>query len=102
MGIQPLSLVFDGCPFLNIVIGSPLFPADDQLLAYMLLDLAVLPNLKLLPYLPSCIISPSKGSKGLILDLATYVAWLGLIVDVTCISGGSFETTLTAPNPVCV
>ena len=60
IGIQPSSPTFVGCPFLKIVIGSPLLPAVDQLLEIVLLDLAVLPKRKLCPHLPSYIVSPAN------------------------------------------
>jgi hypothetical protein len=64
-----------GCPFLKIVIGSPFFPSLDQSLLIDVVVLEVEPNLKLLPNLPSYIISPSNGISGWILDLSINVFW---------------------------
>jgi hypothetical protein len=61
MGIQPSLEALGDCPFLKITIGSPLLPTADQLLEVFL---TVEPNLILLPHLPSCITSPSKGKSG--------------------------------------
>ena len=49
------------CPFLSIVIGSPLEPVEDQLLED---PVTVEPYLILFPNLPSYIISPSNAFKG--------------------------------------
>ena len=65
IGIQPSLLASINCPFLNIRIGSPSVPTDDQLLGWFL---TVEPNLILLPHLPSYITSPSKGKRGCIFE----------------------------------
>jgi len=51
------------CPFLNIKIGFPFFPTEDQLLG-LLAFFTVEPKRIELPHLPSYIISPSYGNKG--------------------------------------
>jgi len=62
IGIQPSLDARGDCPFRKIMIGSPfaLLP-EDQLLGVFL---TVEPHLILLPHLPSCITSPSKGKSG--------------------------------------
>ena len=61
----PLRLEF--CPFLIIVIGLPFTDPVDHAFKGILSIWLVLPNLILLPHLPSIITSPSYGYKGNIL-----------------------------------
>jgi len=63
-GIQPSELADGDCPFLKIVIGLPPSPELDQLFFISPADFAVFPNLRLLPNLPSNILSPAKGNTG--------------------------------------
>ena len=78
---MPVSTIgFGFCPFLIIIIGSPLLPDFDQLfwinvsslLLFTLLSI-VLPNLIEFPHLPSTITSPAKGSRGFTVVLGTKV-----------------------------
>ena len=66
IGIQPSLDTLGDCPFLKIIIGSPsiLLPVDQLLEVFLTVE----PHLILLPHLPSCIISPSKGKRGWILE----------------------------------
>ena len=73
VGIKPGSLLPD-CPFLKIVIALPVSAFLDQLFLYLPLVKAVLPNLILLPNLPSNILSPANEIKGLILAFSTKLA----------------------------
>ena len=52
-GIQPSELADGDYPFLKIDIGLPFSPELDQLFFIFPADFEVLPNLKLLPNLPS-------------------------------------------------
>jgi len=66
IGINPSELPEAGCPFFNIIIGSPSFPELDQLFLISPSVLAVAPNRILLPFLPSMTLSPEKGKTGCI------------------------------------